>query len=113
MHDAHDGPCHVARHAGTPALELGHERGWKLWGQLGPGGHLGHRPDYTTRAGLRTSGRIRLDEPEHPAPGVVARVFPLGEAAVEEAVRGAVVDVHLVGHPGAGEIGRASCRERV
>src|SRR5207248_4743177 len=56
-------------------------------------------PDYTSgyRYGHRVDllAAVSLDEVEHPAPRVVAGVLPLGETAVEEAVRRVLVNVRL------------------
>jgi len=45
-----------------------------------------------------------LDEGQHTPPRIVARILPLGKVAVEEAVWRALVDVHLVGNLGLGEL---------
>src|SRR5437762_9957643 len=43
---------------------------------------------------------VLLHEVQHPPPGVVAGVLPLGEGAVEEAVRRALVHVRLMRYAG-------------
>src|SRR4029077_6763293 len=54
-----------------------------------------HDSDYTEPDGIRTSGRMLLDEGEHALPGVVAGVLPLLVCPVEEAVRRSPVHVLL------------------
>src|ERR1700694_4126705 len=110
-------------HARPPALQLGHEGRREVRGRLGPRGQLCHGADYTAATAVRTSSRtvvvakalsptlsfptktgirlaVLLDERQHAAPGVVAGVLPFRKATVEEAVRRAVVDMHLVRHFG-------------
>src|SRR5260370_1421396 len=53
--------------------------------------------DWLLRPRSRTfPSAVLLDEGQHAAPRVVASLLPLGEGAVEEAMRGALIDVHLV-----------------
>jgi hypothetical protein len=47
---------------------------------------------------------VPLHEIQHPIPRIVARVLPLRERAVEEAVRRSLVDVLLVSDLGRGEL---------
>src|SRR5439155_11192296 len=87
-----------------PSLEIGdqgvREPGVRLRGRcfLGRRGQSSHGSDYTEPDGVRTSGRMLLDECEHPPPCVVARVLPLLEAPVEKAVRGSLVNMLLECH---------------
>src|SRR5438067_3820620 len=55
-------------------------------------------PTIPSWGGARTSGRMLLDEGEHPLPGVVASVLPLVVAPIEEAVRRPLVHVLLERH---------------
>src|SRR6202049_2617367 len=55
---------------------------------------------------MRSKGRLAvlLYKRKHAAPGVIAGVLPLLECAIEEAVRCALVNVHLVGDLGCLEL---------
>src|SRR5450759_5996944 len=78
-------------------------------GRFGLDGHFRHVGDYTLPAWLRTSSRelrsaVLLDEGQHAAPSVVAGILPLVVSPVEEAVWGALVNLHLVRHARIGEL---------
>src|SRR5713226_1490583 len=77
-----------------------------LRGHLGGGFRhgltIGPEPGLGPRVEIRSA--VLLYESQDPAPGVVARVLPLLEGAVEEAVRRCLVDVHLVRHLRLGQL---------